>query len=222
MVMFGLREQSAYPYGNGWGGATVNPKLWDAFASTDKRKVASIISIAGESIDFKTKNNQREYTGYYIKKYTPMSDKDGNSTVTEKGGTNFMIGQYQDYVSIRYADVLLMAAELGSSNAQKYFDDVRKRAYGNNFTALAVTQDNILKERRLEFAFEGIRYWDLLRQGIDKAAAAIAESTNVQNGGVSTTKTILAAKIVETKGLQQIPYTQITLSNGVLKQNAGW
>jgi hypothetical protein len=222
LVMYGLREQTSYPYGNGWGGATVNPKLWDAFASTDKRKVASIISIAGESIDFKTKNNQREYTGYYIKKYTPMSDKDGNSTVTEKGGTNFMIGQYQDYVSIRYADVLLMAAELGSSNAQKYFDDVRKRAYGNNFTALAVTQDNILKERRLEFAFEGIRYWDLLRQGIDKAAAAIAESTNVQNGGVSTTKTILAAKIVETKGLQQIPYTQITLSNGVLKQNAGW
>ena len=38
-------------------------------------------------------------------------------------------GQYQDYFSIRYADVLLMAAELGSGNAQNYFDQVRQRAY---------------------------------------------------------------------------------------------
>ena len=118
--------------------------------------------------------------------------------------------------------VLLMAAELGTANAQTYFDDVRKRAYGTNFSALPVTPDNIIKERRLEFALEGIRYWDLLRQGIDKAAAAIAENTTLQNGGVNTPKTIAAAKIIETKGLQQIPYTQITLSSGVLKQNAGW
>jgi starch-binding outer membrane protein, SusD/RagB family len=222
MVMFGLREQSTYPYGNGWGGATVNPKLWNAYDATDKRKVASIISITGENIDFKTKNNQREYTGYYIKKYTPMVDSLGNSLAVKMGGTNFMIGQFQDYVSIRYADVLLMAAELGSTNAQQYFDDVRKRAYGNNFIQIPVTQENIMKERQLEFAFEGIRYWDLLRQGVDKAAAAIAETTTVQNGGVSTTKTITEAKIKATRGLQQIPYTQITLSNGVLKQNAGW
>ena len=79
-----------------------------------------------------------------------------------------------------------------------------------------------MKERMLEFALEGIRYWDLLRQGIDKAAATIAETTTVKNGGVNTTKTISAAKIKETQGLQQIPYTQITLSNGVLKQNPGW
>ncbi len=54
------------------------------------------------------------------------------------------------------------------------------------------------------------------------AASTIAEVTTVQNGGVSTTKTITAAKINETKGLVQIPTTQITLSNGVLKQNNGW
>ncbi|HEU4575891.1 MAG TPA: hypothetical protein VFS36_12885 [Chitinophagaceae bacterium] len=65
-------------------------------------------------------------------------------------------------------------------------------------------------------------YWDLLRQGVNVAAAAIAESVTLQNGGANTTKTILASKIIETKGLVQIPYTQITLSNNVLKQNAGW
>ena len=222
MVMYGIREQTITPYGNGWGGGTVNQKLWNAYEATDTRRASSIISIAGESLDFQMKNNQREFTGYYIKKYTPMSDEAGNSLAVKMGGVNFMIGQFQDYVAIRYADVLLMAAELGSANAQEYFDEVRQRAYKANFTSIPVTQDNIMKERRLEFAFEGIRYFDLLRQGIDVAAATIAENTSLENGGVSTAKTISAAKVTETKGLIQIPYTQITLSNGVLKQNAGW
>ena len=69
---------------------------------------------------------------------------------------------------------------------------------------------------------EGIRYWDLLRQGIGKASSTIAETTTLLNGGVPTAKTITAGKIIETKGLLQIPNTQITLSGNVLKQNAGW
>jgi len=222
MVMFGIREFSSYPYGRGWGGGTVSAKLWNAYSANDTRKVATITSIADEGISLTTESKQREYTGYYNKKYSPMVDINGNSEAENKGAVNFMIGQFQDYVSIRYADVLLMAAELGSANAQTYFDDVRKRAYGANFSPLAVNAANILKERQLEFAGEGIRYWDLLRQGVDKAAAAIAETTTVKNGGVTATKTISAAKIIETKGLQQIPNDQITLSNGVLKQNTGW
>ncbi|MGY0036657.1 RagB/SusD family nutrient uptake outer membrane protein [Pedobacter sp. NJ-S-72] len=138
------------------------------------------------------------------------------------GNPDFQIGQFQDYVSIRYADVLLMAAELGSASAQTYFDKVRKRAYQDNFVSVPVTKDNIMKERRLEFAFEGLRFYDLLRQGVAVAAQQIAETTTVLNGGTSTVKTISAGKIIETQGLQQIPNTQITLSNGTLKQNAGW
>jgi starch-binding outer membrane protein, SusD/RagB family len=222
LVMFGMREQFSFPYGNGWGGATVNQKLWNAYSANDTRRSASIISIDDEGIDFNNQSRQREYTGYYIKKYTPLVDEEGNSTVIDKGGVNFMIGQYQDYVSIRFADVLLMAAELGSPNAQTYLDDVRRRALKNSFTAVAVNQANIMNERRLEFAFEGIRYWDLLRQGVDVAASTIAETTQLLSGGSPVTKTISAAKIQETKGLQQIPFTQITLSDNVLKQNAGW
>ena len=115
-----------------------------------------------------------------------------------------------------------MAAELGSGSAQTYFDNVRRRAYKDNFTSLPVNYDNIMNERHLEFALEGVRYWDLLRQGIGKASGTIAETTSLLSGGVSGTKTISAAKIQATKGLQQIPNTQITLSGGVLKQNAGW
>lgn len=222
MVMMGIRVQSIHPYGLGWGGATVNPKLWNAYSANDTRRNASIISIDGEGLDFKNKNDQREYTGYYTKKYTPMADAAGVSLAEKMGGVSFMISQFQDYVSIRYADVLLMAAELGSPGAQLYFDDVRKRAFGANFAQIPVTPASLMNERRLEFAGEGIRYWDLLRQGINVAASAIAETVTLENGGVSTVKTISAAKITETRGLSQIPYSQITLSNGTLKQNAGW
>ncbi|HTM92248.1 MAG TPA: RagB/SusD family nutrient uptake outer membrane protein [Flavisolibacter sp.] len=222
LVMFGIRSQAIAPYGLGWGGGTVNPKLWNAYDANDTRRNASIISIVDENLDFKKKDDQREYTGYYMKKYTPMADASGTSLAEKMGGVSFMISQYEDYVSIRYADVLLMAAELGSPNAQTYFDDVRNRAFGSNFVQIPVNQANIMNERRLEFAGEGIRYWDLLRQGVNTAASTIAESVVLQNGGVNTTKTITAAKINETKGLSQIPYSQITLSNGTLKQNAGW
>jgi hypothetical protein len=223
LVMLGMREFAHYPYSNGWGGATVNPKLWNAYQENDTRRAASIISIADENLPFANQSKQREYTGYYNKKYTPLSNPSGQSVpVEDYNAVNFMIGQFQDYVSIRYADVLLMAAELGSPRAQQYFDQVRQRAYKSAFTPLPATKENIMAERHLEFAFEGIRYWDLLRQGVDKAAAAIAETTTVLNGGAAATKTIAAARIIETKGLQQIPNTQITLSSGVLKQNAGW
>ena len=140
------------------------------------------------------------------------------------------ISQYQDWILMRYSDVLLMAAELGSSNAQTYFNDVRTRAYTQddgtlsaNYTAITATRDNIWNERKKEFAFEGLRYWDELRQGLQSAASQIAESnTALLSGGVKENVNITAQNIIDKRGFCQIPITQITLSNGVLKQNHGW
>ncbi len=230
MVMLGLRDGNYSPYGQGWGVGTANAKLWNAYSDTDTRKVATIISVEDENVDADN-SGTREYTGYFNKKYTPMSsviideetgEEVSKSLAEQLGGVNFMIGQYQDFIVIRYADVLLMAAELGSANAQTYFDQVRQRAYKADFTSIPVTQAAIMNERRLEFAFEGIRYWDLLRQGLEVAASTIAESTQVLSGGLAETKTIKAENITKTRGFQQIPNPQITLSDGVLKQNEGW
>lgn len=226
MVMFGMRQYSYYPYGNGWGVATVNGSLWNAYSPNDTRRSATIIGIEEEAIPFDKIDNQREYTGYYMKKYSPMSKYNNNGdlvpAVDGLGNGDFQISQFQDLITMRYSDVLLMAAELGSASAQSYFDQVRQRAYKDNFTSIPVNQANIMEERHLEFALEGIRYWDLLRQGIDTASNTIAESTQLLNGGVIESKTISAAKIQATKGLAQIPNTQITLSGNVLQQNAGW
>ena len=220
MVMFGMRGFSSYPYGQGWG-ITVNSKLWNSYGSNDTRQVASVIGIDEEGLGL-NKDGQREYTGYYTKKYTPMSDENNNPITDGLGAGSFQISQFQDYIVMRYSDVLLMAAELGSANAQDYFDQVRQRAYQDNFTSIPVNQANIMKERHLEFALEGVRYWDLLRQGVSTAAAEIAETTTLSDGSTPITKTITAAKIQATNGLSQIPNTQITLSGGVLQQNAGW
>lgn len=228
LVMLGLRAtEYNVPYSKGWGACTVPTELYSAFEENDSRKESSIISIEGEGLSFDN-GDQREYTGYTNKKYTPMAspyrdEESGEIKVGDiseiNGGESFMISQFQDYVVIRYADVLLMAAELGSANAQTYFDQVRLRS---GLDSKSVSHANIMEERRFEFAFEGVRYWDLLRQGVDLAASNISTSTKVLNGGVEADKVIQSAKIIETRGFMQIPQQQITRSAGVLTQNTGW
>ena len=235
------------PYGEGWGGATVGKQFYESYPAGDQRRDASIIDLAGEGIEAMTEFQQngllkqREYTGYFNKKYTARSahlynETSGSWSLThywnDVQAGDFMISQAIGYTLVRYADVLLMAAELGSSNAQSYLNQVHNRAYayedadGNVVTPslnVPVTKENILEERRLEFAFEGIRYWDLLRQGVDVAAQAIvASGETVLDGGIETPVTFKAENIVAKRGFQQIPLTQIQLSNNVLKQNAGW
>lgn len=233
-VMLGMRSLNSAPYGKGWGAMTVDPKFVSEFKAGDARRAASIIDLEGEGItalkDYAASyKDQREYTGYAVKKYAPLCYADGTSASKGDGSGDFQTSNHQDYVFIRYADVLLMAAELGSPNAQDYFDKVRERAYTSegalsaNYSQLPATKDNIMQERRLEFAFESINYWDTLRQGVEVAANKLAVAgRTVYSGGNEDAVTISAARIQETKGLSQIPYNQITLSNGVLKQNAGW
>lgn len=136
--MIGMRTGSLVyeGYGQGWGGCTVTPSIASAYATGDTRRSASIID-ASQLKDYEDTYlaDQREYTGYFVKKYTPLSKHEtaGDGKLqhyTETvGAGDFQISQFQDWVLVRYADVLLMAAELGSPNAQSYFDQVRKRAY---------------------------------------------------------------------------------------------
>lgn len=73
---------------------------------------------------------------------------------------------------LRYADVLLMAAEIENelkgptTKALNYVNTVRKRAGMPNFpTGLSKDQfrERLRKERRVELAFEGLRFYDLKR-----------------------------------------------------------
>lgn len=224
MVMNGLRKMAwaKSGYGSGWGACTVLPSFYQGWDAADKRKKASVMAIQEENINYTEINDMKEYTGYFTKKYIPLCDSAGNSTVTALGGVNFMIGQYQDYFVLRFADVLLMAAELGSPNALEYLNRVRARAGVE--PAASASKDNIFDERMYELAFEGMRYWDLLRYDhtLEYAAAKIAFAGKVKTGGIEVDKVITGSNLVLTRGLSQIPYNQITLSGAVLQQNPGW
>ena len=221
LPLMGMRNANHSPYGRGWGACTVHPKMWGSFEENDSRREASIINLVEEGIEpIFNIADQREYTGYTVKKYTPMSYYNGASAAREDGSGDFATIQHQDFIVMRYADVLLMAAELGSANAQEYFDRVRARA---GLGSKVVTKENIMQERFFEFAFEAQRYWDLLRQGVDYAASVIAEDgVAVLSGGNPENLVISAENIRSKKGLCQIPQIQYSRSNGVLLQNPGW
>lgn len=120
---------------------------------------------------------------------------------------------------VRYADVLLMAAEALNENnnptqALVYLNMVRARARGTSMTLLPnVTTTNkdalrtrIWNERRSELAMEQIRWFDLLRQG---RAASVMQAVG---------KNFVAGK----HELLPIPQVEIDLSAGALGQNPGW
>lgn len=227
LVNIGMRGLNSSPYGKGWGIGTISAKYYSSlFTANDTRRVASAIDLAGEGVtgsaDYANAlKDWREYTGYSNKKYCPLVFGDNSSAATNPDGTgDFMTQNAQTWIIMRYADVLLMAAELGSSNGSTYLDEVRARA---GLGHLALNQQNIMEERARELAFEGVRYWDLLRQGVDVMADAVcASAATVLNGGNEVQLSYDRAQIIRTKGLCQIPYNQITLSHGVLKQNEGW
>ncbi|MDE6268175.1 MAG: RagB/SusD family nutrient uptake outer membrane protein [Muribaculaceae bacterium] len=229
LVMMGMRSINHTPYGKGWGACTVTPAFLEKFDNADPRKKASIIDIVGEGIDkeetFEASfKDWREYTGYTVKKYCPLVYGNGLPGTDPEGTAGFQECNPQQWVLMRYADVLLMAAELGSPNANAYLTKVRSRA---GLGAVPATQENIMNERALELAFEGIRYWDLMRQANGGEVTAVADAlaataAKVWSGAVESNVAYDKSKIIATKGLSQIPYDQIVLSNGVLKQNAGW
>jgi starch-binding outer membrane protein, SusD/RagB family len=81
---------------------------------------------------------------------------------------------------LRFAEIYLIAAEAilaggqstGDAKAVEYFNKVRLRA--GLPTKLAVTADDIFKERRIELAGEGEFFYDIQRQGDAKALAIIS------------------------------------------------
>ena len=233
-LYFGLRGQplgfkNTFPFGIGWGFGTVNPKLWQDWDDTDIRKKGSILN-ALDKTELKTYvkggDNLLDETMYWNKKYIPINVwKDSTKTTVENfsyklysmTGTDYQRDNIEDLIIIRFSDVLLMAAELGAPNAQNYLDKVRARV---GLATVPVTLDNIKKERRFELAFEGVRYYDLLRWG--DASLITTNQTNIPiyNNKVAATKTVSFRP--ETGGFLSIPQTEINLSNGVLTQNPGW
>lgn len=200
----------------GWGFNRPSENLRNSFEAGDPRMDATIIDlgeildgvlIAGESgtpdFTYDESGNVIERECYNQKVWIP-----GTTTITQFGHNRRLI---------RYADVLLMAAEALNENnkpgdALVYLNQVRARARGGNPSILPdVTEVRkeylrplILNERRHELALEGHRFWDLVRTGL-------APSVLGPLGFVEGKHELLP-----------IPQTEIDISQGTLLQNPNW
>jgi hypothetical protein len=140
----------------GFGDDPVTANLYNTYRVQDKRRDVTIklytptgTPPAPASVTFPA----------YVHKYL-----DPSATANGEGSNNFPI--------IRYADVLLMYAEAlneqaaGNVDAYDAVNSIRKRAGLEDFpVTLSQDQfrDSVLLERRLELAFEGHRWYDLVR-----------------------------------------------------------
>lgn len=153
-------------------------------------------------------------------------------------------GNSKNRILIRYSDVLLMKAEalieLGQEQAAlPLINEVRERAaQSNHFTGGYVKNDLIHKyepgvncvwdqnfarkalrwERRLEFAMEGSRFFDLVRWGI-------AKETLSSYYNVEKSKRSYYSQANFDHGIEEylpIPLAQVNFSQGLYKQNNGY
>lgn len=199
----------------GWGFNRPTLNLRNSFEPGDPRLQSTVIFL-GEVLDGVTirgdgvtpdevidSHGQVEIECYNQKVWTP-----GNNVPPSFGHNRRFL---------RYADVLLMAAEAlnennNSTEALVHLNRVRQRAReGSNAILPDITvtnkdqlRDLILKERRVELALEGHRFWDLVR-------TRKAESVLGPLGFIKGKHELLP-----------IPQTEIDLSQGALEQNPGW
>ena len=100
-------------------------------------------------------------TGFGVRKYMP----EGESMSPDR------LSSTTSYIDMRLAEVYLNYAEAVVENgsglgdkelSENYLNALRRRA--GHTDRISLTLENVLKERRVEMAFEGKRFWDMNRR----------------------------------------------------------
>ena len=198
----GPRAFSGPTYASGWSFNVPSSTLFTSFEDGDTRRDASILDIVAFAIETgATYAEGYKHTGYFNNKYIPRAGESGAQTE---------LNYLTNYRAIRYADVLLMAAEannrggVSESKAQDYLNLVRRRAFGDtahDITAAGNTLTQaIWDERNFELSMEGHRFFDLVRTG---------QAANTIDGFITGKHEVFP-----------IPQQEIDISN--LTQNPGY
>jgi len=206
--MQGPRVANSTNWNRGWSFGTVSQKLVDDLKN-DPRYQYTVLT--QEELDGVLTVGY-QHTGYFSKKYSSDAEHWG-------GSGQFELNRTCNHRVIRFSDVLLMAAELGSANAQQYLDRVRARV---GLGSVPATPDNIYKERRLELSLEGIRYFDVLRKGLAYATQELTVTGVRGPNYVGEQQLFDVTFNPATKGFLPIPQTEMDLSGGAFIQNQGY
>ncbi|MEP4532567.1 MAG: RagB/SusD family nutrient uptake outer membrane protein [Cyclobacteriaceae bacterium] len=182
----------------------VNENLYDDFmAFGGDRTPVSITDLDGSLDVFENE----------VIKYLPEG-----SNLTP-GSIDYGVGRNagNDYIALRYADILLLHVEATMAGAPATvdpaavasFQEVRNRA-GLTTAVNSVTKEDLMTERRVELAFENQRYFDLKRFG---------EFENVLSAHADEMGYVWS---VNNARYLPIPQREINLSKGLLTQNLGY
>ena len=185
------------------------------------------LTITGYTITEDTKAssdaNKTRCAAKYRREYEAIVPKNKNWTPI-----NFPI--------LRYSDILLMIAEADNelsasptTLAYECLDAVRTRAHISPMSGNGLTKDQfrdvIKNERAMEFCFEAIRRWDLIRWGDFYTAM------NAVDALVSDAQWGASYKYAQTNGYYKvaksynyfpIPDMEIASNNAITKNNPGW
>lgn len=217
-----IRGNSLVPFGEGWGWCTVNPMLFNQWNDEDPRKLGSILQVGEEAQGTQNYEGDKgdHETGLFNKKYTALQYEDESGSVKgmfiqlyDWGNTDMQLMHAQDFILMRYADVLLMHSEI--SGTADGMNEVRARA---GLEPVDYSLEALKQERLHELAFEGLRWFDLVRWG--DVNTAFDYTVDVRNSGSEATYSVNYRP--EIKGRVPIPETEMRLSNGVYEQNPGW
>lgn len=203
----GIRQYDGEVYGDGNSYNLPTQNLYDFFEYQDPRREATCLDInafltsqglPADAIGIGAGGHTGFYNNKYIKSREEMLNGIPDNDLTS--GVNYRV--------IRYADILLMAAEANNqlgldSTALNYLNQVRTRVGLFEKTSSGTTLYNdILTERRSELSCEGHRFFDLVRTG--KAADEID------------------GFVVGKHELFPIPQDEIDLAGGNWLQNPGY
>lgn len=186
----------------GWNQPT--EEFMSQYEDGDKRKDLTVLYEGCPDFDGKAYKSSYSITGYNVRKFlVPKS-------ISPEYNTN-----PANFVVYRYADVLLMKAEalneLGqTAAAAEPLNIVRRRAGLPDVSGLsqADMREKIIHERRIELAFEGHRWFDMIR-------------INHGEYAIRFLKSIGKSRVTKDRLLFPIPQTEMD-ANQLMTQNPGY
>ena len=162
----GVRGYDGDLFTSGFSFNVPTQEMVDEFEPGDNRKDVAILDIDAWAVSTGASfTTGYEHTGFFNRKYIPRkrsADAAGDLNITNPNNDR----------AIRFADVLLMAAEalnrgsISDTRAQGYLNQVRTRAMLPDVATTGTNLTNdIYNERRVELVGEGHRFFDLVRTG---------------------------------------------------------
>lgn len=185
----------------------------------------------GERDDQNNTNASR--TGYYLKKFL---GENLNLVQDQKTQHNWVVYRYAE-ILLNYAEAMNEAygpddAGEFSMTAREALQLVRDRASTDlpdiTATSDAEFRDVVKHERMIELAFEGHRYWDLLRwkdaeEALNKPVTGVKVTKDALNQFVYTEQVVATREFHKEKNYR-MPFSraEIVNSQGGLEQNEGY